>query len=74
MNCLIQNLQSMIDMHFPILNELPPPPPGKTGWPWTEESQKLPENMPDGRPWPRISIVTPRRLHNSDLLNFDQNW
>src|SRR6266850_3696830 len=46
-------------MHCPRLNELPPPPTGKTGWPWTEESEQLPEMMPDGRPWPRVSIVTP---------------
>lgn len=46
-------------MRCPILNELPPPPPGKTGWPWTEESPQLPNTRPDGFPWPRISIVTP---------------
>jgi len=46
-------------MRCPTLSELPPPPPGKTGWPWTEESPQLPDTMPDGRPWPRISIVTP---------------
>ena len=41
------------------LKDLPPPPEGKTGWPWTEESRKLPDLMPDGSPWPKISIVTP---------------
>jgi len=46
-------------MHCPSLKELPPPPLDKTGWPWTEESPQLPDNMPDGTPWPRISIVTP---------------
>jgi len=46
-------------MRCPTLSELPPPPPGKTGWPWTEESPQLPDTMPDGRPWPKISIVTP---------------
>ena len=46
-------------MRCPTLSELPPPPPGKTGWPWTEESPQLPDTMPDGRPWPRVSIVTP---------------
>ena len=46
-------------MRCPTLNELPPPPPGKSGWPWTEESPQLPDTMPDGRPWPRVSIVTP---------------
>jgi hypothetical protein len=43
----------------PRLADLPPPPPGKTGWPWTEESSALPERRPDGAEWPRISIVTP---------------
>lgn len=42
-----------------MLFQLPTPPPGKTGWPWTEETPQLPETMPDGSPWPRISIVTP---------------
>jgi cellulose synthase/poly-beta-1,6-N-acetylglucosamine synthase-like glycosyltransferase len=30
-------------MRFPVLSELPPPPPGNTGWPWTEESLQLPD-------------------------------
>ena len=42
-------------MGCPTLSELPPPPPGKTGWPfdmaqdrpWTEESPQLPDTMPD---------------------------
>lgn len=46
-------------MRCPTLSELPPSPPGKTGWPWTEESPQLPAMMPDGRPWPRVSTVTP---------------
>ncbi len=46
-------------MRCPTLTELPPPPPGRTGWPWTEESPQLPDTMPDSRPWPRVSIVTP---------------
>ncbi len=46
-------------MPCPTLSELPPPPLGRTGWPWTEESPQLPATMPDGRPWPRVSIVTP---------------
>jgi glycosyltransferase involved in cell wall biosynthesis len=40
------------------LADLPPPPPGKTGWPWTEESPALPAALPDGSAWPRLSIVT----------------
>jgi len=42
-----------------MLHELPIAPQGKTGWPWTEASSPLPANMPDGSPWPKISIVTP---------------
>ena len=49
----------MAIIHCPTLKELPPPPPEKSGWPWTEESPQLPDKMPDGSPWPRISIVTP---------------
>lgn len=36
-----------------------PPAGSATGWPWTTGSTPLPEMMPDGRPWPLISIVTP---------------
>jgi len=43
----------------PRLADLPVPPAGKTGWPWTEAGSPLPERMPDGSEWPRISIVTP---------------
>lgn len=46
-------------MRSPTLRELPPPPPGKSGWPWTEESPQKPDRMPDGGAWPKISIVTP---------------
>ena len=41
------------------LADLPPPPAGRAGWPWTEESPPLPERAPGGQPWPRITIVTP---------------
>lgn len=41
------------------LQDLPSPPEGKTGWPWTEQTEVLPNKMPDGSDWPRISIVTP---------------
>jgi glycosyltransferase involved in cell wall biosynthesis len=46
-------------MRCPTLAELPPPPEGKTGWPWTRETPPLPDVRADGSPWPRISIVTP---------------
>jgi len=45
--------------HCPALEELPPPPPGRTGWPWTVETAPLPPLRPDGSAWPRVSVVTP---------------
>jgi glycosyltransferase involved in cell wall biosynthesis len=46
-------------MRCPSLSELPPPLPGRTGWPWTEETPTLPLARLNGAPWPRVSIVTP---------------
>lgn len=42
-----------------VIEDLPTPPEGKNGWPWTQASLPLPAKMPDGSPWPKISIVTP---------------
>ena len=42
-----------------MLEQLPPPPRGRKGWPWTMESIPLAHQMPNGSDWPRISIVTP---------------
>ena len=50
---------ALIVMRCPTLAELPPPPLGETGWPWPEETPPLPATMPDGKPWPKFSIVTP---------------
>jgi len=46
-------------MRCSTLQQLPAPPAGKVGWPWTEESRGYPDLMTDGTGWPRISIVTP---------------
>jgi len=46
-------------MDCPSLNELPTPPEGKTGWPWTEATMCLADAVTNGQPWPRISIITP---------------
>jgi len=54
-------------MRCPTLKELPPPPKGKTGWPWTQDCQQLPDAMPDGKAWPKISIVTPSYNQSSFL-------
>ena len=40
-------------------SQLPPPPDGRTGWPWTTAPALLPPRMADGREWPKISVVTP---------------
>ena len=42
-------------MFCPCLEELPEPDNEKKGWPWTQGSEKL----PDGAPWPKLTIVTP---------------
>ena len=39
--------------------DLPPPPPGRTGWPWTAEPPPLPSSPAGGGDWPRVSLVTP---------------
>jgi hypothetical protein len=53
----------MVDKEAPVrpvtLGELPRPPEGRVGWPWTESSPPLTHTMTGGTPWPRISIVTP---------------
>ncbi len=37
-----------------LLTTLPPPPQGRTGWPWTQESETVKRTY-----YPRITIVTP---------------
>src|ERR1700730_12630829 len=46
-------------MRCPRLSELPPPPPKRCGWPWDVETLPHASATPSGRPWPRVSIVTP---------------
>lgn len=41
------------------MQRLPPPTYGKHGWPWIVVPEKFPELTPSGKPWPKISIVTP---------------
>ncbi|AFZ46689.1 glycosyl transferase family 2 [Cyanobacterium stanieri PCC 7202] len=41
------------------LDTLPPPPENKQGWPWTEETPRVSDKMPEGVDWPKITIVTP---------------
>lgn len=46
-----------MSMPCPSLQELPPPPPGRHGWPWTEAT--TPRPPPPSGGYPRFSIVTP---------------
>src|SRR5262245_42483223 len=46
-------------MRCPSLAELPPAPPAKKGWPWTEESSPFAQDMRDQHVWPRITVITP---------------
>jgi glycosyltransferase involved in cell wall biosynthesis len=41
------------------LKDLPAPPKNKVGWPWTEQTDPLPNYQHNDSEWPRISIVTP---------------
>lgn len=52
-------LATKLPVRCPALADLPPPPNGRSGWPWTVETPALPPARADGSPWPRISIVTP---------------
>lgn len=45
-------------MLLPVLSELPVPPPGKNGWPWTEETH-LDWGISNRQELPLVSIVTP---------------
>jgi len=42
-----------------VIDQLPPPPAGKTGWPWTVQTQPHFPAQSEEISWPRISIVTP---------------
>ena len=46
-------------MKCPALKDLPPPPRGKGGWPWTEETTRIPDETSKGQSWPKISVITP---------------
>ena len=46
-------------MNVSIPIRVPASPPDKTGWPWTEMIPRVLKTMPDGNPWPKVTIVTP---------------
>ena len=43
----------------PTARELPSPPPGKTGWPWTDGGDSVASAPSSDHTCPRITIVTP---------------
>ena len=49
----------MSNRHYPEVQELPPPPAGKTGWPWQVEVCAGQIKQPAGQELPKISVVTP---------------
>jgi glycosyltransferase involved in cell wall biosynthesis len=49
----------MIPNGIKLTEMYPPPPEGRTGWPWTVEHPSLLNTTPNLFPWPRITIVTP---------------
>lgn len=42
---------------WPTVRDLPPPPEGRTGWPWTEGDQEPLPSAAAG--WPKITVITP---------------
>jgi len=42
-----------MNLHLPIV------PSNLDKWPWLNKIDEFPSTSPDGRPWPKISIVTP---------------
>jgi len=42
-----------------MLESLPTPPVGRSGWPWDDATPAVTLQMEDGKHWPKISIVIP---------------
>lgn len=54
--------KSLSTVHYSqqgLLASLPSPLSKSSGWPWTEQTKPLAPTMENGKPWPKISIVTP---------------
>ena len=46
-------------MRSATVADLPPSPPGMSGWPWTEGSAQGHTEAAEGHGWPKVSVVTP---------------
>ena len=42
-----------------MLVDLPPPPPEKARWPWTQSDLRPAPSPPESFAWPRVTVVTP---------------
>jgi hypothetical protein len=51
-------IRSSVNPRLVTVSDLPAPPPGRTGWPWTTSRDQPPPARGSG-PWPRITVVTP---------------
>ncbi len=54
-------------MQPPTLSDLPAPPPGQIGWPWTIDPESFPSARRAHENFPKISIVTPS-FNQGDFL------
>src|SRR5260221_14373042 len=50
------------------VTEVKDPWPDLSGWPWQSPARMVPAKMPSGKPWPRISIVTPS-FHQGEFID-----
>jgi glycosyltransferase involved in cell wall biosynthesis len=49
----------MVSLRSPTLDELPAPPPGRRGWPWTAEASLDRSPTAVDAMWPVVTVVTP---------------
>jgi len=47
--------------------DLPKSYTGKSSWPWMAQARQIPATLPNGDPWPRITIVTPSYMQGPYL-------
>ena len=52
-------MRDTMDRQGASLEDLPAPAAGRAGWPWTTSVKPCETTLPDGAPWPRISVITP---------------
>ena len=52
-------MRDTVDRQGATLEDLPAPAAGRVGWPWTTSVAPCERTLPDGTPWPRISVITP---------------